>query len=188
MKKAFFIDFDDSFTFNVVQELSEAGLLVEVVNWKDFESLPVEGILVLGPGPGHPDDYQRIFPLLQEWIKSKRPFFGVCLGHQIFWRLMGEEVVRSKWPLHGQKITLQLDQDWMNWLGIHQAEIQVQRYNSLAVPEQACFRNPIFKNLIQDGEIVITRGEGILTYQFHPESLGTSFREAFFKPLLRDFV
>ena len=57
MKKVLFIDFEDSFSFNVVQELTEIGLQVEVINWTDFNSVTDHDLLVIGPGPGHPDDY-----------------------------------------------------------------------------------------------------------------------------------
>lgn len=188
IKKATFIDFDDSFSYNVVQELDEMGLDVTVVNWKDFEDLPSEGLLVLGPGPGHPDDYQRIYPLVKEWLQKKKAFFGVCLGHQIFWRILGEDVSRSKLPLHGQKVALNLDQDWASWLKLENQVVEVQRYNSLTVFSFAQMRNPIYKSFIQDDEIMMTRGEQVVTYQFHPESMGTSFRKSFFGPLLRDLV
>ena len=178
--KATFIDFEDSFTFNVVGELSEAGFDVEVISWKDYEENPSVGLLVLGPGPGHPDDYQKLFPLIKSWLEEDRPFFGVCLGHQIFWRLQNEEVVRSKWPLHGQKIELKLTPEWREWLKIP-GQIFVQRYNSLAVLDQAGFRNPYLKNFVQDDEILITRSSTVLTYQFHPESIGTTFRKELFQ-------
>lgn len=187
MRKATFIDFEDSFSYNVVQELTEVGFEVEVVHWKDFEKLPESGVLALGPGPGHPDDYQQLFPLLKEWLKAQGPLFGVCLGHQIYWRLLGEEVLRSKNPLHGQKVKLLLTSEWRSWLGVSE-EVFVQRYNSLAVMGQASLRNPYLKNFIQDDEILITRGPGILTYQFHPESIGTSFRTEFMRPVYRDLV
>lgn len=187
MKKAFLIDFDDSFTYNLVQELLEVGISCGIVHWKDIESLPEDKILVLGPGPGHPDDYQSLYPLLKNWLAKGLPFFGVCLGHQIFWRLQGEEVVRSKTPLHGQKMTLKLSGEWQEWLGTS-AELQVQRYNSLAVPSQSIIRNPMFKNLICDDEVYITRGTNLITYQFHPESVGTTYRRIFFNPVARDLV
>ena len=47
-REAFFIDFDDSFSYNVVQELERAGINTEVVNWSDVEELPVDRLLVLG--------------------------------------------------------------------------------------------------------------------------------------------
>jgi anthranilate/para-aminobenzoate synthase component II len=40
MTRATFVDFDDSFSYNVVQELEEIGISVDVINWKDFEALP----------------------------------------------------------------------------------------------------------------------------------------------------
>jgi anthranilate/para-aminobenzoate synthase component II len=187
--KAFFIDFDDSFTYNLVQELESQKISTEVVNWMDVEALPDEGLLVLGPGPGHPDDYQRLFALLRKWLVELRPFLGICLGHQIFWRLQGEDVVRSKHPLHGQRVKLALGEEWKKWLQLPaDQDVWVQRYNSLAVPESAAIRNPYLTNYVQHEEILITRGEKVITYQFHPESVGTTFREAFLSPVLRDLV
>jgi anthranilate/para-aminobenzoate synthase component II len=182
MKKATFIDFDDSFTFNVIQELITVGFEVQVIHWKDYEKNPAEGLLVLGPGPGHPDDYQNIFPLVDDWIKNQRPLFGVCLGHQIFWRLQHEEILRSKMPVHGQKVKLELTPSWREWLQM-EGDVYVQRYNSLAVMGQAGVRNPFYQNLIQDDEILITRSPSVITYQFHPESIGTTYRTKFMLPV-----
>lgn len=179
MIKATFIDFDDSFSFNVVQELTNVGFDVSVVSWRDFKDLPSEGLLVLGPGPGHPNEYQQIFSLLKTWLLEKRPFFGVCLGHQIFWKLQNVEILRSKIPLHGQKINLKLTEEWRRLLKIP-SDAFVQRYNSLAVMSEASLKNPELKNFIQDDEILMTKGDHVITYQFHPESVGTSFRKNFF--------
>lgn len=185
--KALMIDFDDSFTFNIVQELTSLGFDVELLHWLDFEYLPVCDLLVLGPGPGHPDDYQRIFGLIEEWLKQKRALFGVCLGHQIFWRIQGEPILQSKEPLHGQKVLIKLNSDWQNWLKLPR-EVYVQRYNSLSVLAQSQIRFPHLTNFIADDEILMTRGEKLLTYQFHPESMGTSFRQSFFRPLVDEIV
>lgn len=176
--KATFIDFEDSFSYNLVQALADAGFEVDVLSWKDYEVNPSEGLLVLGPGPGHPDDYQKTFPLLKQWLNDERPFFGVCLGHQIFWRLQYEDIVRSKEPLHGQKIKMELSEEWREWLNIP-GEVFVQRYNSLTVIGQSALRNPYFQNFIQNDEILITRAPRVITYQFHPESIGTTYRKEF---------
>jgi anthranilate/para-aminobenzoate synthase component II len=181
--KAAFIDFEDSFSYNVVQELCQLGLEVQVMHWMDFESLPEADLLVAGPGPGHPDDYQRIFPLLQNWLDQERPFLGICLGHQLFWRLQHEPVVRSAHPLHGQQVELHLNADWSEWLNLP-SSVLVQRYNSLAIAASAAQRHPHINCLIQQQEIMMSRTAKTLTYQFHPESVGTSFRKAFMQPLL----
>lgn len=188
MKKALFIDFDDSFSWNVIQELELAGFVVTVLHWMDLEdNVPDTDLLVIGPGPGHPDDYQRIFPAIARWLDLKQPFFGLCLGHQIFWRIRGENVYRSKEPVHGMRANLKLSPLWQEWLHLT-AEVKVQRYNSLSVMEEVSIRNPDVLNLISDGEVMISRGEQFLTYQFHPESVGTSYRQAFFRPLHSFFV
>lgn len=180
---AVFVDFDDSFSFNVIQELEELGLSVTVLHWLDFDELPKTDLLVLGPGPGHPDDYQRIFPLLKDWMEAKKPLLGICLGHQLYWRILGEEVIRSKEPLHGQKIELQLTAEWKKSLEL-QGNPMVQRYNSLSIMGQVSSRYPHLQTFVQDGEILITKGERVLTYQFHPESVGTTCPRSFFLPVL----
>ncbi len=188
MKNAILIDFDDSFTWNVIQELETSGFKVSVLHWMDLEEkIPDTDLLVLGPGPGHPDDYQRIFSVISDWLKARKPFFGLCLGHQIFWRIRGENVYRSKEPVHGLRANLDLDSDWQDWLKLP-ASVKVQRYNSLSVMDEVSTRNPDVRNLIREGEVMISRGEHFLTYQFHPESVGTSYRQAFFRPLQTFFV
>lgn len=187
MKRALYLEFDDSFSFNVISELTKLPLEVVVVHWMDFESTDGFDLIVLGPGPGHPDDYQRIFPLIENWISDERPLLGICLGHQIYWRLLGEDVIRSKEPLHGQKVKLNLTPEWTSWLGVS-GEVWVQRYNSLSVMGQVSTRYPHLKTFEVDGEIMITKGEKVITYQFHPESVGTTLPECFFRPVLRELV
>lgn len=183
MKKALFIDFEDSFSYNVVQELIEVGLIVEVLNWKEFHAIGEQDLLVLGPGPGHPDDYQRIFPLIQAWQNQNKKIFGVCLGHQILWSIEGLRIGPAVLPLHGQKIRMNLTKDWQKWLDLPE-EIWVQRYSSLAV--KALSEDQTGENFLQDGEILMSRTKKFISYQFHPESVGTKCRQNFFRPILRD--
>ncbi len=187
MKRVLLIDFDDSFIFNVAQELEELGLRVDLISWKKINSISSYDLLALGPGPGHPREYEDIFPLIRKWILSKRPLFGVCLGHQIFWTLMGAEVRKSFNPVHGQKVRLHLDPEWKKFLSLS-SDPWVQRYNSLAVDEKDQYLVPNIENFIQNQEILISKSSQVLTYQFHPESIGTSYPQAFFRPLLRDFI
>lgn len=185
MKKALFIDFEDSFSYNVIQELNEVGLTVEVLHWMDFSSVTEHDLLVLGPGPGHPDDYFRIFDVIKQWQSAGKKIFAVCLGHQILWRLKDHEVKRSLHPLHGQQIELKLDENWQAWLQLPRT-ISVQRYNSLAVIYQGEVSG--VQNLVEGGEIIISRGPDFISYQFHPESMGTKCRPSFFSPILRDLL
>ncbi len=187
MKKALFLDFEDSFSFNVVQELTEIGLSVDILKWTDFNYTAGEGydLLVLGPGPGHPDDYKNIYEFIRDWQSAGKKIFGICLGHQILWRLKGLEVVRSANPLHGQSIKLILNSSWQDWLNLP-PETWVQRYNSLAVRDGNTDEG--IEKLVEDGEIVMSRSLDFISYQFHPESVGTKCRESFFRPILRDLL
>ena len=185
MKKALLVDFEDSFTFNVVQELTEIGLRVKVIPWTEFKSVSEHELLVLGPGPGHPDEYQQIFDVIRDWQAASKKIFGICLGHQILWRLKGFQVVQSAFPLHGQKILLNLSEDWQEWLNLP-AEIWVQRYNSLAVLDGEAEVG--VEKLVERGEIVMSRSSSFISYQFHPESVGTKCRESFFRPILTDLL
>lgn len=176
--KALFLDFEDSFTFNLVQELTEAGLEVEVTHWSEFSPTLQADLLVLGPGPGHPDDYKQIYPLIEEWFRKEKKVFAVCLGHQILWRMMGHEVARSAYPLHGQKVQLTLNDNWQSFLNLPE-KITVQRYNSLAVKKGPSLDEVITH--IEDNEIVLSRSKNFISYQFHPESVGTNCRQSFFR-------
>ena len=187
MKSALFIDFEDSFSFNVIQKLQESGLNVRRLKWKEFKSITSEDVLVLGPGPGHPDEYAELFPLISKWLDSGKGFLGICLGHQIFWRIKGALVERSQHPKHGQKINLKLTIEWQNYLGLPEST-WVQRYNSLCVPLRNELTDSQIQNYVLGGEILISRGNKILTYQFHPESEGTTYPQAFFTPVTRDLV
>ncbi len=186
MKKILFLDFEDSFTHNLVQELRSTEVSVEVIPWKNFSCDQECDLLVLGPGPGHPDDYQVIFPSLKKWIQRRSPILGVCLGHQIFWLLRGAEIIRSRHPSHGQRQTLKLDQNWQEWLQLPPS-IQVQRYNSLVVktPINLSAEEQVISH---EDELQAARGEWFLTYQFHPESVGTMCREAFFRPVFQSLL
>ena len=185
MKKVLFIDFEDSFSFNVVQELTRIGLDVEVISWTDFKSVGDYDLLVLGPGPGHPDNYHHIFDVIRSWQNLNKKIFAICLGHQILWRLKGFEIKRSSRPLHGQKIKLNLSLAWQEWLNLP-SEVWVQRYNSLAVMDNSSTEG--VENLVEDGEIIMSRSKNSISYQFHPESVGTKCRESFFLPILRDLL
>lgn len=193
--KVHLVDFDDSFTLNVYAELRAQGLEVEIVPYREareFLELQINtehGLaLALGPGPGHPDEYAELLPALKKILKRPSTFLlGICLGHQLLARTLGMEVVRSKHPLHGEVEEIALTKKQADLLGFSAEKILVQRYNSLAAAA-----NPTNIKLAQElgvelicsrGDIYVMKGANFLTYQFHPESVGTSFRERFFRPI-----
>ncbi len=176
--KIYIVDFDDSFTFNIASELFPVISKIEVINFNVFfsnESLlsVIENnnsplAIILGPGPGTPKQYQQYFSKIKKLKTNKNIFLmGICLGHQIFSLIDGLIIKSSENPKHG------IQEDIL----FGGQKVKVQRYNSLAVYET--------KNSLK--EIQIRTWERGISYQFHPESIGTENRLRFFKELL-DFI
>ncbi len=182
MIKIAFIDFQDSFSFNIVQSLMELGFEVKVYTYPYHHEAWGYDLVVLGPGPGHPDEYSDVLPLIKERLESSKKIFGVCLGHQLIWRALDFPVVKSQIPLHGQKVKIKLTSFWMNYLKLPEI-VSVQRYNSLVVQIKESEVPQGITVLFSQDELQISKGPCWLSYQFHPESVGTSFQKSFFLPL-----
>lgn len=170
LDKILIIDFEDSFTFNIANILYSYEKSVRVLghefffhtNLNDLVKSTERHAVILGPGPGHPDDYQKYFNDIKRMKDNPNCFLmGICLGHQILGRLGGHKIERSKNPMHGQAVEI----------GFKGQRLQVQRYNSLAV-------------IVDGKECDILEFERGVSYQFHPESIGTYDNDIFFQDLL----
>jgi anthranilate/para-aminobenzoate synthase component II len=181
--KIVIIDFDDSFTYNILGELKQIGFPSEVIHWSEFSPETSFDLLILGPGPGHPHDYASLFPLLRNILQGPQKVLGICLGHQIIWNLQDALITRSKYPVHGEKLELKLDSFWANFFSLK--KLTVQRYNSLAVLEHSIISDA--KLLSFDNEVMLSWQEKHIGLQFHPESLGTRHRRTLFRALLGHF-
>lgn len=104
---------------------------------------------------------------------------GICLGHQILHAQgPGQEIKKLQHPLHGQSRNLILP-PWPEFPPSYWGQsVSVQHYNSLA-PFGPLGRE--IENLIgPEGEKMATRWTNGISYQFHPESIGTSCPQLFF--------
>lgn len=198
MKKLYICDFDDSFTYNIF------SLLFRFLSADDIEVVSKENIeevlnlviknntsrigLVLGPGPGKPEDYSNIYPKLKSILSKQNIFImGICLGHQLVWKSLGLNIVSAKSIKHGESESFTLPFDIMNEFELDKT-ITVQRYNSL-VPKVS--KNQI-KMFNQNGwclfsinsELIMSKFNNVVTYQFHPESIGTINNTQYFKSLI----
>lgn len=182
MKRVWLIDFEDSFTYNIAAELERQQLACEIRPWQRLNERTVElpGLIVLGPGPGHPDDY-GVGPRISTLWSTGVPLAGICLGHQLLGQLLGLRIERSHHPLHGAKQELSVPRAWRS-LGLPK-RVSVQRYNSLAVKSGAVPSD--WEAWQWEGELMGLKHSRAISYQFHPESVGTSCPQAFFKPLAR---
>lgn len=174
--KIYIIDFEDSFTFNIAAELYSSEKEIKVISHLDFFSdkgfpLFLEKIknpiaVILGPGPGAPSEYRDYFPNIKE-LKNNALLYlmGICLGHQVLGLMDGLFIKPSQRPMHGGQVKINFEN----------TNMMVQRYNSLAV----------FESQESLEEIQIREWSRGVSYQFHPESIGTENRSLFFKDLLK---
>ena len=181
MTRVLFIDNFDSFTYNLVEYVSQhEGTETEVVrNTADLET--VRGIdpdaIVISPGPGHPKNDRDVgvtMDVLRE-ISPETPTLGVCLGLEAAVYEYGGTVDRAPEPIHGKAFPVAHDGEGV-YEGIEQG-FQAGRYHSLValeVPE------PFEVTATTDHagtELVMGvrhREYPIECVQFHPESVLTA--------------
>lgn len=163
------IDFEDSFTYNISNILFQNSFQSQVIHYKKFFKNDVinsiidsksKKVIILGPGPGHPDEYKEILDDLCRLSRCDHIFImGICLGHQLLALRDGLTIKVASIQYHGQSVEIKyLDKIF-----------RVMKYNSLAV----------FENNI---EVEIRKSSHYISYQFHPESVGTSQSIIFFYP------
>lgn len=183
MTKLFMLDNLDSFTYNLVDEFQCLGfepsvyrntLTADFIFNKMLEHTKLTGepvLLVLSPGPGAPNKAGCLMDLIKK-CAGKIPMLGICLGHQALIEHYGGQVDRAEEIVHGKSSNITHTGEGA-FKGI-QNPLPVARYHSLV-------GNNIPKALdvIADYNgmcMAISHSEdAVLAYQFHPESILTTF-------------
>ncbi|WP_456404807.1 glutamine-hydrolyzing carbamoyl-phosphate synthase small subunit [Hydrogenimonas sp.] len=106
--KARIVAIDFGVKRNILNELTEAGMQVEVVpNDVDAEALieryrkgDIDGVF-LSNGPGDPLILKEEQAKIRRLIEAKVPMFGICLGHQLLSIAHGYETYKLKFGHHG---------------------------------------------------------------------------------------
>lgn len=172
------VDNYDSFTWNLVALLKEAGAIVEVIYNDDPACLAIDktrysGIL-LSPGPGTPATSGLTLEVLRKY-SGDIPILGVCLGHQAIGQHFGLEVVKAPAPVHGKASVITHDSKGV-FAGLGE-EISVIRYHSLVVSEPADDSPLKVTSRTSDGVIMGFRHRElpVESVQFHPDSAATQY-------------
>lgn len=181
MTKIFFIDNQDSFTYNLVEELNTLAFDVEVYrNTLSAEFIGEQinqtlaanqpAILFLSPGPGTPSDSVTMMTLIAQF-KGKLPIIGICLGHQALAEHYGATVGLAGETVHGKssEITL-VEHPIFDGLG---NALQVARYHSLVARDlpETLSQLASYDDLVM---AMINEKDKTLGFQFHPESILTT--------------
>jgi anthranilate synthase component II len=186
------IDNYDSFTYNLVQYLSELGASVDVQRNDALTLAEIIALnpkqIVISPGPCTPNEAGVSLEVIKQFA-GKVPIFGVCLGHQSIGQAFGGDVVRAKKVMHGKTSMI-----YHNGKGVFRNlpnPFEATRYHSLVVKAETFPSDLEITAWTQTetGDVDEIMGvkhkhfavEGV---QFHPESILTTQG----KNLLKNFL
>jgi len=185
--KVLVIDNFDSFTYNLVEYISEhpdpvtgEPIAVEVLKntatLEDVRAVDPDAI-VISPGPGHPKNDRDVGvtnAVLRE-ISTTVPTLGVCLGLEAAVYAYGGTVGHAPEPIHGKAYPVEHDEEGV-FAGLAQG-FRAGRYHSLVATEVPdCFERSA-TTVHGDTDLVMGirhREYPIECVQFHPESVLTA--------------
>lgn len=176
-----FVDNYDSFTYNLVEYVSQlAGTETEVLK----NTAPLEAVravdpdaIVISPGPGHPKNDRDVgvtMDVLRE-VSPDVPTLGVCLGLEAAVYEYGGAIGRAPEPIHGKASAVDHDGEGV-FDGLEQG-FRAGRYHSLIATEVPdCFE---VSATAEHGDHTLVMGVRHREYplecvQFHPESVLTA--------------
>jgi len=183
------LDNYDSFTYNIAHALAAVGADVDVIR---ADMLTVDEAMargddgiVVGPGPGRPEDAGISIPLILAAAEARRPLFGVCLGHQALGQAFGATVGHAPSLFHGKTSRIR-HKGGRLFEGVPQG-FMATRYHSLAVEEPSLREELRAVAWSDDGVLQGIEHRALPFYgvQFHPESVLTDAGERIFANFLK---
>lgn len=176
--KLLIIDNYDSFTYNLVQLVEQAGLNdYLIVKNDELNSLKSGDFdkIIISPGPGIAKEAGQLMWFIKQYYQ-KIPMLGICLGHEAIAELFGAKLTRMKEPMHGIKNTANITKADKIFNGLPNI-FSIGHYHSWNINEQTL---PEEIDIILRDEnnlnMAIRHTQFDLTgLQFHPESIMTDY-------------
>jgi anthranilate synthase component II len=174
--KLLIVDNHDSFTYNLVHLVEEAGgkdFEIQFNDQIDLEAAAQFDKFLFSPGPGLPDEFPAM-KLLLDLYKTKKSFLGICLGHQAIAEYFGGQLYNLPEVVHGQQKKIeQLDNDPL-FRGLEK-NLQVGLYHSWLVSHDNFPSKLEISALSHENRIMGLHHKNldIRGLQFHPESIMT---------------
>ncbi|MGQ8365609.1 aminodeoxychorismate/anthranilate synthase component II [Glaciecola sp. 1036] len=173
------LDNQDSFTYNLVDELRVLGVnlnvyrntvaLNTILDALDTASKNGPCVLLLSPGPGAPEN-AGCMPELIDKVAGKYPVLGICLGHQAIVNHYGGTVGRAPYVMHGKASLMQHNEHpiFSNFSN----PMSIARYHSLAAKDvPSCLQ--VIADIDGLPMAILHQTDKMLGFQFHPESILT---------------
>ena len=183
--RVLFVDNFDSFTYNLVEYVSEHATTEVVRNTVSLDRVRETNpdAIVISPGPGHPKNDRDVgvtLDVLTDLSKTV-PTLGVCLGLEAAVYAYGGSVGRAPGPVHGKAFPIEHDGRGV-FAGLEQ-NFGAGRYHSLVATEVPdCFEVSARTDDLVMG--IRHREYPIECVQFHPESVLTGVGH----DLIRNFI
>lgn len=183
-----FIDNFDSFTYNLVEYVSQHAdteVLRNTATLADVRRVDPDAI-VISPGPGHPKNERDVgitLDVLTE-LSTVVPTLGICLGLEAAVYAYGGTIEHAPAPVHGKAFPIEHDNSGV-FEGLENP-LPGGRYHSLVATDlPTCFE--IAATTRDETDLVMGirhREHPIECVQFHPESVLTNSGHA----LVRNFL
>ena len=168
------IDHNDSFTHNVVHQLSLFDS-VECDQYSEIseKKLKQASTIVFSPGPGNPKNYP-ITSKIYKKFKGKKKLIGICLGFQQILFCEGAKIIEQRKIYHGFQSNIKVVN---NKSMFKKGKIfKVGRYHSLKLKEPFQSNNFEITMRCLTSKVAMAfenNKEKIYGFQFHPESFLT---------------
>jgi anthranilate synthase component 2 len=186
------IDNYDSFTYNLVQYLSELGAEVRVFRNDGLDPSDIAAMkpshIVISPGPCTPNEAGISMEVIRRY-GERTPILGVCLGHQCVGQVYGGRIVHAKSIMHGKTSNIRHHGQAI-FEGIENP-FQATRYHSLVIDPKSvprCLEITAWSEyaVAEEREIMALKHRSfpVTGVQFHPESILTRSGHR----LLRNFM
>ena len=173
------IDNQDSFTYNLVDELRVLGVTLcvyrntvpkaQILNkLADYKKMGPT-LLMLSPGPGSPSE-AGIMPQIIEHVRGIYPVLGICLGHQAIIESYYGRVGRAPSVMHGKSSLM--THNCPDLFQSIASPMSIARYHSLVALEVPdCLQ--VIADINGLPMAVLHEQDRMLGFQFHPESVLT---------------
>ena len=162
------VAYDFGVKHNILRMLAERGCKLTVVPAKTS----AEAVLALNPdgiflsnGPGDPEPCDYAIQAIQTLLQSKKPLFGICLGHQLLGLAVGGKTKKMSFGHHGANHPVQD-------LASQKVRITSQNHG-FEVDEHSLPKNvrithrSLFDNSVQGIELI---DQPAFSFQGHPEA------------------
>ena len=155
---------------NIIRSLVKRNARVTTVPYgtpySRIQELNPDGV-ILSPGPGDPANLDEGLDVVRAVLEDGRPYFGICLGHQLLARAIGAETSKLKFGHRGGNHPVMDERSGRVTIT---AQNHSYRVDDTTVPEDDGWQVALRNLNDQSVEGLAHATLPVLSVQFHPEA------------------